>query len=80
MTAPQAEPAVRPIRLNDLGGARNACDATQPEGWSACITRELEPRGYWVEVEPGELKAAGPEAPAVGGATDASAAAEPAVR
>ena len=57
VAAPQAEPAVRPIRLSDLGGALSACEATQPEGWSACITRELEARGYRVEAEAGEAAA-----------------------
>lgn len=81
-----AEPAVRPIRLSDLGGALTACEATLREGWSACITRELEARGYRVEAEAGELKAAGPEVAAVSGEIEAvppgeaAAAGEPAVR
>ncbi len=73
VAAPQAEPAVRPIRLSDLGGALSACEATQPEGWSACITRELEARGYRVEAEAGEAAA-----PAASEASTAAGAGEPA--
>ena len=74
-----AEPAVRPIRLSDLGGALTACEATQPEGWSACITRELEARGYRVEPEAGAAAApAASEASTVAGAGELTPQAAPA--
>ena len=67
-----AAPAVRPIRPSDLGSALTACEATQPQGWSACITREPEARGY--RVEPGAGDAA---APAASEASTAAGAGEP---
>lgn len=68
---PVAEPAPPTIKLSDLGGALSACEASQPEGWSSCITRELEARGYRVEAEAAGPKAAEPEVPAVSGKTEA---------
>lgn len=79
--APPVAEAEKPtsIKLSDLGGALTACEASQPSGWSACITRELEARGYRVEPEAGEPKAAEPDAPAVSDKAEASGAPEPAV-
>ncbi len=62
--APPAEPAPPTIKITDLGGALTACEASQPEGWSACITKELEARGYRVEQPTPEAEAANAGEPA----------------
>ena len=64
------------IRISDMGGALTACEVSQPEGWSACITRELEARDYRVEVEAGEAGVTA--APAASEAGTVAGAGEPA--
>lgn len=55
------ESAPPAIKITDLGAAISACEASEPEGWRSCITKELEARGYHVETE--ARAPAGPPAP-----------------